>query len=92
VEVRVVLDKSQSYSQYAFLKAAGIEVRNDTNWEGTMHDKVAAIDHTIVLTASFNWTGTAENNNNENLIVIHSVDIASRYESEFQKIWNMAQG
>jgi phospholipase D len=92
VEVKVVLDKSQSYSQFAVLKAAGIEVRNDTNWEGIMHDKVAIIDHSIVLTGSFNWTTTAENNNNENLIVIHSVDIALRYDSEFQKIWSQSQG
>ena len=92
VQVKVVFDKSQSYSQYGVLKAAGIEVRNDTNWEGIMHDKVAIIDYRIVLTGSFNWTGTAENNNNENLIAIHSLDVASRYESEFQTIWNMAEG
>jgi phosphatidylserine/phosphatidylglycerophosphate/cardiolipin synthase-like enzyme len=92
VEVMVVLDKSQSYSQFASLKAAGIEVRNDTNWEGILHDKIAIIDNTIVLTGSFNWTGTAENSNNENLIVVYSVHIALRYESEFQKIWHMAQG
>jgi phosphatidylserine/phosphatidylglycerophosphate/cardiolipin synthase-like enzyme len=92
VEVMVVLDKSQSYSQYGVLKSAGIEVRNDTNWEGILHDKIAIVDGTIVLTGSFNWTTTAENNNNENLIVIHSVDVAARYESEFQKIWGQSQG
>jgi phospholipase D len=92
VEVKLVLDKSQSYSEFAALKAAGIEVRNDTNWEGIMHNKIAIIDHVIVLTGSFNWTDTADNSNNENLIVIHSVEVASRYESEFQKIWNQSQG
>jgi phosphatidylserine/phosphatidylglycerophosphate/cardiolipin synthase-like enzyme len=92
VEVRVVFDKSQSYSQFAVLKAAGIEVKNDTNWEGIMHDKVAIIDSRIILAGSFNWTDTAENNNNENLIVIHSVEVAARYESEFQKIWSQSQG
>jgi len=92
VEVKVVFDKSRSYSQFAVLKEAGIEVRNDTNWEGIMHDKIAIIDYGIVLTGSFNWTGTAEDNNNENLIVIHSAEVASRYESEFQRIWNQSQG
>jgi phosphatidylserine/phosphatidylglycerophosphate/cardiolipin synthase-like enzyme len=92
VEVKVLLDKSQSYSQFAVLKAAGIEVRNDTNWEGIMHDKIAIIDHAVVLTGSFNWTATAENSNNENLIVIHSVEVASRYESEFQRIWGQSHG
>jgi phosphatidylserine/phosphatidylglycerophosphate/cardiolipin synthase-like enzyme len=92
VEVKVVFDKSQSYTQYPVLQAAGIEVRNDTNWEGIMHNKVAIIDYRIVITGSFNWTNTAENNNNENLIVIHSAEVASRYESEFQKIWSQSQG
>jgi len=92
VEVKVVLDKSQSYSQFGVLEGAGIEVRNDTNWEGIMHNKIAIIDHEIVLTGSFNWTGTAESSNNENLIVIRSVEVASRYESEFQKIWSQSQG
>jgi len=94
VEVKIVFDKSQgsSYSQQALLKAAGIEVRNDTNPNGIMHNKVAIIDNRIVITGSFNWTNSAENNNNENLIVIHSVDVASRYESEFQNIWNQSQG
>ena len=94
IEVKIVFDKSQgsSYSQYVILKAAGIEVRNDTNPDGIMHNKVAIIDNRIVITGSFNWTNSAENNNNENLIVIHSVDVASRYESEFQNIWNQSQG
>jgi len=94
VEVKLVFDKSQgsSYSQQALLKAAGIEVRNDTNPNGIMHNKVAIIDNRIVITGSFNWTNSAENNNNENLIVIRSVDVASRYESEFQNIWSQSQG
>lgn len=92
VEVKVVLDKSQSYSQYGRLKQAGIETRNDTNPNGIMHDKVAIIDHKIVITGSFNWTDSAENNNNENIIVMHSVAVAARYEAEFQEIWSQSQG
>jgi len=94
IEVKVVFDKSQiaGYSQYALLKSAGIELRNDTNPSGIMHNKVAIIDNRIVITGSFNWTNSAENSNNENLIVIHSVDAASRYESEFQNIWSQSQG
>jgi len=94
IEVKIVFDKSQGggYSQYALLKAAGVDARNDTNPNGIMHNKVAIIDHKIVITGSFNWTNSAENNNNENLIVIHSVEVASKYEAEFQKIWSDSQG
>jgi len=89
VEVKVVCEKSQitRYSEYQRLKAAGIQVRNDTN-SAYMHDKVMIIDGIIVLTGSFNWSAHAERENNENLIVIRSVYVASVYEEEFDRIWN----
>lgn len=89
VEVLVVFEKGQisKYSEYPRLKEAGISVRNDTN-PAYMHDKVAIIDGVIVLTGSFNWSRSAEERNNENLIVIRSTLIASIYEAEFQRIWS----
>ena len=89
VEVKVVFEKNQitRYSEYQKLKAAGVQVRNDTN-SGYMHDKVMIIDGLIVLTGSFNWSANAEKRNNENLIIIESVYVASIYEEEFYRIWN----
>jgi len=89
VEVKVVFEKNQitKYSEYHKLKAAGIQVRNDTNPK-SMHDKVMIIDGIIVLTGSFNWSANAERRNNENLIVIESIYVASVYEEEFYRIWN----
>ena len=81
VEVKVVFEKNQitKYSEYQKLRAAGISVRNDTN-SGYMHDKVMIIDEVIVLTGSFNWSAHAEKVNNENLIIIKSLYVASVYE------------
>jgi len=89
VEVKVVFEKGQitKYSEYQKLKAAGIMVRNDTN-SGYMHDKVMIIDGIIVLTGSFNWSARAEGRNNENLIIIRSIYVATVYEEEFYRIWN----
>ncbi|MCS7365440.1 MAG: phospholipase D-like domain-containing protein [archaeon GB-1867-035] len=91
IEIKVVFEKSQvsKYSEYFKLKEAGIEVRNDTNPK-LMHHKVMIIDQVIVLTGSYNWSYSAENNNNENLIIIKSKQIAIIYETEFQKIWNQS--
>jgi len=91
VEVQVVFEKSQisTYSEYNRLKTAGIPVRNDTNPD-FMHDKVMIVDDAMVLTGSFNWSASAENDNNENLIIINSTYIASIYATEFQKIWNQS--
>ena len=68
------------------LAAAGVQVRNDTNQDLT-HHKVAIIDDQIVLIGSFNWTDSAQNDNNENLLVIRSAELAAAIEREFQRIW-----
>lgn len=81
---------AQAGSEYQRLIDAGINVRDDAN-SGLMHDKVMIVDGKVVLTGSFNWTSSAENTNNENLIIITSTNIASVYENEFQKIWDSAQ-
>lgn len=91
IEIKIVFEKSQvsKYSEYFKLKAAGIEVRNDTNPK-LMHHKVMIIDQIIILTGSYNWSYSAENKNNENLIIIKSKQIALIYEEEFQKIWSQS--
>lgn len=89
VDVKVVFEKSQvsQYSQYFRLANAGLNVRNDTNPD-FMHDKVAIIDGYIIITGSFNWSNAAENDNDENMVIIRSSDLADRYEMVFQQIWN----
>lgn len=88
VEVMVVFEKSQisQYSEYQTLRAAGVPVRNDTNSK-LMHHKVMIVDDMIVLTGSFNWSKSAQEYNNENLIIIQSTYIAAIYEEEFQETW-----
>ncbi|MEM3404231.1 MAG: phospholipase D family protein [Nitrososphaeria archaeon] len=88
VDVKVVFEKSQvsQYSEYFKLKNAGVEVRNDTNPD-LMHDKVAIIDGYIVITGSYNWSSSAENSNNENMVIIKSKEVADEYERAFQQIW-----
>jgi len=93
VEVKVVFEKGQisQYSEYQRLADASVSVRNDTNPD-YMHDKVMIVDGAFVLTGSFNWSANAQENNNENLIVLEGEDIASAYEVVFQKIWTQSAG
>lgn len=88
VDVKVVFEKGQvsQYSQYFRLANAGVNVRNDTNPD-LMHNKVAVIDGVIVLTGSYNWSSSAENSNNENLIIVMDVNVAREYEIVFDRIW-----
>ena len=92
IEVKVVFEKGQitEYSEYPKLKEATVSVRNDTN-PRLMHHKVMIVDEVIVLTGSFNWSKSGEERNNENLIVIQSINIASVYEAEFQRIWEISE-
>jgi len=93
VEVLVVFEERQisKYSEYWRLKEAGIPVRNDTN-PYLMHNKVMVVDGLIVLTGSFNWSRSAEERNDENLIVIRSEYIASLYTEVFMRIWEKSGG
>jgi len=50
------------------LEAAGVPVRNDSN-RALVHDKIAIVDGYIVRTGSYNWSSSAEERNNENLLV-----------------------
>ena len=47
--------------------------------------KIMVIDGTTVITGSFNFTKAAEENNAENLLVLHDRALADKYEQNFQK-------
>lgn len=89
VEIKVVFEKNQvsEYSEYWKLQNIGVLVRNDTN-SGLMHHKTAIIDGYILLTGSFNWSGAAEERNNENLMVLESDYLTFAFIEEFQQIWD----
>ncbi|MEM4311114.1 MAG: phospholipase D-like domain-containing protein [Nitrososphaerales archaeon] len=57
-----------------------------------MHHKVAIIDGMIVITGSYNWSSSAEDVNDENLIILKDREIALSYEKEFQRVWKEAFG
>ena len=81
VKVEVILDKSQrtqKYSSATFFLNQGIPVRIDDK-HAIAHNKVIIIDGEIVITGSFNFTKAAEENNAENLLVIHDKQLADRY-------------
>jgi phosphatidylserine/phosphatidylglycerophosphate/cardiolipin synthase-like enzyme len=81
VKVEVILDKSQRTDQYSsatFLHNQGITVKIDVQ-HTIAHNKVMIIDGETVITGSFNFTKAAEENNAENLLVIHDKKLAERY-------------
>jgi len=81
VVVRVYLDKDQKeakYSKSRYLANNGVSVRYSDN-PYIMHHKFCVIDKRIVITGSYNWTASARERNNENLLVIHDSEVAEEY-------------
>jgi phosphatidylserine/phosphatidylglycerophosphate/cardiolipin synthase-like enzyme len=72
VDVRVILDKSQTSERYTsatFIKNAGIPVVIDSR-PAIAHNKVMVFDQRAVFTGSFNFTKSAQQRNAENGILI----------------------
>jgi phosphatidylserine/phosphatidylglycerophosphate/cardiolipin synthase-like enzyme len=71
------------------LTTAGVDVRQDGN-PYLLHSKVFIIDQQIVITGSYNFSRNAEENNDENILIIHNPEIAAAYFAEWQKVWAQA--
>jgi len=89
VKVRLYLDKDQvdyKYSQSRFLVQEGIKTRISSN-SYIMHNKFAIIDNRILLIGSYNWTFSANNRNDENLMVIDDPEIIEIFQNQFINLW-----
>ena len=89
VVIRAFLDQSQENSQYAksrYLSKHGIEIRFYTG-AGLMHNKFAVIDNKVLITGSFNWTATAQEKNQENLLIIKDSNLIKDYSKRFEMLW-----
>lgn len=91
--VQGVMDDSQIQSnqgtEYDSFLQAGMDVRRDGN-KGLMHHKVIIIDRSIVITGSYNFTGSAEDRNDENVVIFFSPDIARWFLAEFNRVFDAA--
>jgi phosphatidylserine/phosphatidylglycerophosphate/cardiolipin synthase-like enzyme len=74
------------YSQLTSLYCAGVPVRQDGN-PNTFHHKVFVFDESIVATGSFNFSKNADDNNDENILIIYSPEISQLYLQEFERRW-----
>jgi phosphatidylserine/phosphatidylglycerophosphate/cardiolipin synthase-like enzyme len=79
-----------AYGQYTRLKEAGIPVWKDGN-PYLLHHKVFIVDEEIVVLGSYNFSGSAEKNNDENLLIIHNPEVARAFLGEYSRVWQQAQ-
>ena len=93
VDVAGVFEKFGSETEAAELRTLmcrSVPVKQDGN-SGFLHHKVIVVDEQIVITGSMNYSTNAEENNDENVIIIDNAEIARLYLQEFDRVWNLAE-
>lgn len=90
VDVKGIFEKQFSgkeSTKHKTLELAGSDVRWDTNGYA-MHNKVIVVDDQTVLVGSFNFSESANQKNDENLVIVRSRAVAAQYLEEFGRLWN----
>ena len=93
VKVAGVMDSDQVASnlgtEYDAFRVDGLAVRLDGN-RGQMHEKLMIIDGETVVVGSYNFSQSADKANDENLVVIHDLQIAAQCTLEFVRVFDQA--
>ena len=90
IDVDIIIDDDwyfSSGSDYQRVLDSGVDIRGDAR-SGLMHHKVMIVDGYVVITGSHNWSASAEDSNDENVIVLNSTGIADIYLVEFDRLWS----
>ncbi len=93
VKVRGVFETTGSetqYSEYGRMREAKLDVLQDGN-PYLMHHKVFIIDGKTVITGSFNFSKSADEDNDENLLIIDSAELAAQFTTEFERVYALAK-
>lgn len=88
VDVKLVLDASKSNEdrhEVDYLARKGLPIYLDAR-HAIFHNKVVLIDDRTLITGSFNFTRAAEEENAENIIILHDqARLQSAYEDKFRE-------
>ena len=89
-----VMDEEQVMSnqgtEFDPFRQAELDVRID-GIDGLMHHKVFIVDQKIVVLGSYNFSQSAEERNDENLMIVYDPAIARQFISEFRRVQKEAQ-
>lgn len=96
VQVRGVFETVGSQTEYSYYPdmveegLANLQVRQDGN-PRLMHHKVIIIDGQTTIFGSFNFSANANNNNDENVLIVHDATFAGYFIEEFNRVWQEAR-
>jgi phosphatidylserine/phosphatidylglycerophosphate/cardiolipin synthase-like enzyme len=81
---------SDQLKEWELFREAELDVRVDSGPE-LMNHKITIIDQKIVVVGSYDFTGRAERENDENVLIIYDERIAQKFMEEFQRVQSRAQ-
>ena len=96
LDVRGVFETTGATSRYSYYNELvdsglpNVEIRRDGN-SRIMHHKVFILDQKTVIFGSYNFTGNANDNNDENILIVHDPEFASYFVEEFEFVWSEAK-
>jgi len=94
IKLRIISDDAKALDMGSDLPAlaeSGVPVAVDDS-PAHMHHKFAIVDRRVVLTGSFNWTRSAAEQNQENLVVTDDPSLGRRFSREFERLWSKFYG
>ncbi len=86
VEARSTEDTGSDFGAF---RTAGVDVLEDGN-PYILHHKVIILDGDTVVTGSYNFSASAADSNDENVLIIHDRDIATAFMAEFDRDYQLA--
>ena len=89
VNVRIITDNDKEYdagSDISRLRDAGIPVVVDRT-SAHMHHKFAIFDGRKLLNGSYNWTRSAGQYNEENLVISNDAQLVEQFSAQFEALW-----
>lgn len=89
VNVRVITDDQKSLdrgSDIEELASMGVPVRTDQS-PHHMHHKFALVDRQLLVNGSYNWTRSAADKNEENVIITDDPRLVGKFTDEFERLW-----
>jgi len=89
VEIRIILETFQAGSKWSvsnFLAENNVDFILDEN-PRVFHHKVMIIDNKYVVTGSYNYTISAQNYNDENILIVESSKFVEAYLECFNDFW-----
>ena len=88
----IIEDENSTGGEFSNLQTNGVNMRSHMGVPNSLHHKYAIADANvsasdpILLTGSHNWSSNAENNSDENTLIIHDATIANIYLQEFKLV------